>query len=517
MRFTVPLLLQSVCTILPCELGSNVFYQVQSYLESATSSINTPPSHNVAIIGAGAAGSSAAFWIAKGKERLGADINVDIYESQDYVGGRSTVVYPYGDTTYEPVELGASIFVKVNKNLMRASREFNLSLFDFEDENEVSGVWDGEKFVVNLGGSGLGSWWRKLQIIRRYGWNSPKRTVDLVQGMVDSFVELYTNNPPKWRNISEVSLQLDFTKFTVNTTSNYMEASEISRLWTHEVIEAATRVNYGQNADDITALGGTVSMAASGASSVKGGNFQIFENFVSRSGANLFLNTPVTSVKKLKSNPPEWQVSTASGESKIYNTVIIATPLTSSLELIPSYAEASPEQKYVHLYVTLLTTTASHPSGDYFGTRSPPKSVLTTWEGVRNGGIEPEFNSLAYHGSPIEPEGKAKEWVVKIFSKKPLTNRLLRKLFNNEVGWIYRKEWDAYPVLYPRKEYPPVVLDKGLYHVNSFEPFISTMETETIASRNIVDLIFEENFGFGICGLERTEDPSEDYVYGWDC
>lgn len=45
-------------------------------------------STRIAIIGAGAAGSSAAFWIAKAKERYGLDVEVDIYEKEGYIGGR---------------------------------------------------------------------------------------------------------------------------------------------------------------------------------------------------------------------------------------------------------------------------------------------------------------------------------------------------------------------------------------------------------------------------------------------
>ena len=47
-----------------------------------------PQSPRIAIIGAGAGGSSAAFWIAKAKERYGLDVVVDIFERSDYVGGR---------------------------------------------------------------------------------------------------------------------------------------------------------------------------------------------------------------------------------------------------------------------------------------------------------------------------------------------------------------------------------------------------------------------------------------------
>ena len=66
-----------------------------------------------------------------------------------------------------------------------------------------------------------------------------------------------------------------------------------------------------------------------------------------------------------------------------------------------------------------------------------------------------------------------------------------------------------------------------------FQRFISTMETETISSRNIVDLLFREEFNSGICGpnpilpedsdldseyvLESKEAVNKSFVLGWDC
>jgi len=52
------------------------------------------------------------------------------------------------------------------------------------------------------------------------------------------------------------------------------------------------------------------------------------------------------------------------------------------------------------------------------------------------------------------------------------------------------------------------------------------METETIASRNVVDQLLREQFNSSICGYS-TSDPDvlyndtqshpNDFVYGWDC
>jgi prenylcysteine oxidase/farnesylcysteine lyase len=58
------------------------------------------------------------------------------------------------------------------------------------------------------------------------------------------------------------------------------------------------------------------------------------------------------------------------------------------------------------------------------------------------------------------------------------------------------------------------------------------METETIASRNVVDLLLNEEFGSGICGSRISASEKkhsflreaifnskmeENFVVGWDC
>ena len=60
----------------------------------------------------------------------------------------STVVTPYDDLT--PIELGASVFVKANKNMWRAVDEFGLERTGFDDEKEVMGIWDGEQFPLTV-------------------------------------------------------------------------------------------------------------------------------------------------------------------------------------------------------------------------------------------------------------------------------------------------------------------------------------------------------------------------------
>lgn len=52
---------------------------------------NRPPGQTpfrVAVIGAGAAGSSSAWWLQLASDRLGHPIEVEVFERADYIGGR---------------------------------------------------------------------------------------------------------------------------------------------------------------------------------------------------------------------------------------------------------------------------------------------------------------------------------------------------------------------------------------------------------------------------------------------
>jgi prenylcysteine oxidase/farnesylcysteine lyase len=337
--------------------------------------------------------------------------------------------------------------------------------------------------------------------------------------MIKQFLELYSLESPKWDNVSSLAESFGWTDMVSQSMSEYLEGHGVTGKFARELVEAATRVNYGQNVDDIHALEGACSMATADASGVQGGNFQIFEQFLYRSGAKIFLDTPVESITPKSASSSYWTVRSNKGAVD-YKSIILAAPFRSTNITLPFLLSSQiPEQPYVHLHVTLLTTTSPTPNATYFATSSLPKIMLTTYDGVRNGGKEPEFNSLSYHGAVREGE-----WAVKIFSKEKISDEWLKSMFG-QVGWVHRKEWDAYPKLPPTTSFPPVKLDQGFYYVNAFEPFISTMETETIASRNVVDLLLNEDFGSSICGPrisgpedgQRTLNDNEGFVLGWDC
>lgn len=152
--------------------------------------------------------------------------------------------------------------------------------------------------------------------------------------------------------------------------------------------------------------------------------------------------------------------STVIDDVRTYRAVILAAPFHSSGIQLSSEVPLPviPPQPYVHLHVTLLSTPAVSANPLYFGLKEgtkTPSMILTTYEGARNGGIEPEFNSASYHGKVRRVDGQPMdidEGLVKIFSKERVEDEWLKTMFG-QVGWVYRKEVSYRSVLADQSRY----------------------------------------------------------------
>lgn len=132
-----------------------------------------------------------------------------------------------------------------------------------------------------------------------------------VRSLTEKFVTVYEPGAEIWSSIEELSNALNWTHLTSQTGDEYFQSNGVSQMFTNEIIEGATRVNYAQvsdclfskvpslnysatqSIDSIHGLEATCSLAANGGSTIIGGNWQIFEQFVNRSGAQRFLKTEV--------------------------------------------------------------------------------------------------------------------------------------------------------------------------------------------------------------------------------
>lgn len=64
--------------------------------------------------------------------------------------------------------------------------------------------------------------------------------------MTDKFVGLYTPQTPAWRNVTELVEAFDWAELVTTTGAEYFQTHGVSALFTNELIEAATLVNYAQ-------------------------------------------------------------------------------------------------------------------------------------------------------------------------------------------------------------------------------------------------------------------------------
>ena len=259
--------------------------------------------------------------------------------------------------------------------------------------------------------------------------------------MVSKYVTVYSSTHG-WSSVEQVSAMLNFTELTPTDAATYLLSQGVGADFIYQYAEAFTRVNYGQDTDKIHALGGLVSLAAGGAVTTVGGNFQIFAAFLDHSNATVHLNTTVTGLQK---DGNGWKLDVentlvpGNRTTKSFDTVIVAAPhhLT-NISFPSSSAEVRPVP-YLPLHITLLTTTSPSPSPAYFNATEGsniPAIILTNAHGRRHGGREPDFISISYL-QKVSPDSE--EYVVKVFSKERIEKEWLDEVFGKgKVGWVHR-------------------------------------------------------------------------------
>ncbi|CAI2183377.1 9495_t:CDS:2 [Funneliformis geosporum] len=429
---------------------------------------------------AGAGGSSAAYWVSEAFANSSVKINTTIYEQSSDVGGRVKLINFERDGINIPIELGASIFVDVNYHLVENAEKFGLEFIKYgeELENSKMGIWNGKEFVFE---QSFSSYWDIMKLFWKYGL-APMKVQNLVKEVIGKFLEEYKYDEPFTSIDSESErLQLDEER-KFNAQYYLSELKNINQLYLQHFVEPLTRVNYGQNLAEMHALGAFISLAPQGAKSIKGGNFQLFEKFIEHSGANLKLNTRITKVTRLPTpkgikNDVKYAVKASDGTSEIFDAIILASPIQFTGIEFKNMDFKIKEIPYVTLHVTLVVGLIN-PA--YFGRtkiEEVPNQIVTTNSG------KCEFLSLG--GKFQLPNG---ETVNKFFSHQELSDEMLDRLYTNR-SWTFRKAWKSYPKLLPNQTFPQLEPVDGFFYINSFEPYISTMETECVSSRNIVKLL----------------------------
>jgi len=437
------IVLATNCRVQASGWGQTVFSVENDHQKANPSSFSIPRpfqrAKRIAIIGAGPGGTSTAYFLSRAQKKLqdigrgNEGFELTLFEKEERIGGRTAVVHPYYDETLPAIELGASIFADVNMNLKRIAQDFKLETKAKLGEDGTIGVWDGQQFLMEGLDNG---WWNSARMFWRYGY-SPITTQKVVKKIVDRFLQLYdpiylhktkeegskeTSSGFPWSSIQDLAKAMELDDLAAQNAGDYYYSQGVGKLFTEEIIEAATLVNYGQEIYSIHGVGGGVSLAASGAVGITGGNYLIFEEFLGRcdnlklrlgvhgevTGLARFktvedaiqagklsreeatsrghLNRTITTNEEKSGLTTKWWLGTKSGYGDLFDAVFIAVPWHSSGITLMNTQSVIPIYDYVHLHVTILVTTAKQPDPTYFGRGkgdSIPTSILTSHISIR--------------------------------------------------------------------------------------------------------------------------------------
>ncbi|PNS21887.1 Farnesylcysteine lyase [Sphaceloma murrayae] len=478
------------------------------------------PPKRVAIIGAGSAGSSTAYFLQKYASAASIPLNITIYDRNTTVGGRSTTIHPFNDPSLPALELGASIFVSVNHNLVNATRDLGLSASSSNALLSASagsgtpdlGIWDGQRMVLVQQSSD--GWWDLAKLVWRYGL-APYKTLRLMKRTVAKFLRMYEGPVFPFGDLGGAVEDVGLVDVVAANGRGYLERWEIRGLFGREVVQAATRVNYAIGIEEVSGLIAMVCMAAEGAMSVDGGNWRIFEGMVERSGATRGFGVEVKGVRNEKGEGMEDRLEVTTrpvgggrGDevTEKFDEVVLAAPHQFADVVFEDVLQHVPEEiPYVKLHVTILTS-RHRLDPEVFGLEKgekAPRAILTTTP-EEQGVAGPGFNSISLLREVLNPETKTPEFAYKIFTMEPVNSTFLGRIFGlgnlaadaniseDDISWIYRKRWSSYPYEYPRATFEEIKLADHVWYTSGIESFISTMETSSLMGMNVARLMVDE-------------------------
>ncbi|GMG55872.1 unnamed protein product [Ambrosiozyma monospora] len=399
---------------------------------------------NIAIVGAGAGGSSAAYHL---KKFAGDNVNITIFEQNDHVGGRSTTLELDGRS----IELGASIFVKDNTILFQALDEFNLSTtadhddkdghgdINDDDDDGGLGIWNGTGFEYIAFKKCKIPYAGMIKFLFHFGARGVFKTEKIRRNAVKDLRMFYDD---------EVNFPFEDVQFSelllshVNETGGELLDSVPVSSQYKSFIQAALRGTYAQTLDQIHGLGTLVGLSTSGASSVYGGNFRVFEKWIEFADADLKLSTSVKSISKLNDGKYDvtYKTGSAGTESKDeFDYVVIAAPLSQANITINNVTVAKEyyETEYVPLWVTVFKSKNRLSDSAYFNNKETPQTVLAS-------GSNSPFNSIfeVYYNETTS------EYIYKVHSLSPLEPGFIYGVFG-ETSYKFEQKWLAYPYLKP--------------------------------------------------------------------
>lgn len=275
----------------------------------------------------------------------------------------------------------------------------------------------------------------------------------------------------------------------VTVYDGFVNDEGISGLLVNELVQASARCNYGQTIN-IHEFVGSVSMAGMDGAlwSVKGGNRRVPERLLEESKAKLIGEFVLSVVN----NHTKYTLSTTTA-SETYDYVVIATPLSQNQRVPLEFSNfPAPITGLGEYHRTVSTLVVGELNKSKFPEFADDSSAI-----IINTNDEDFFNSIG------NLQGRN---VWKVFSKQPLTDNEIEKLFESHTD-IKVIDWLAYPRYVLPYEPRAFTLAPRLYHVNAIEWAASAMEMSCIGAKNVA-LLIGQNSGKSEVPAASTPRPT---------
>ena len=322
-----------------------------------------------------------------------------------------------------------------------------LEMSDADPTNGRFGIFNGERFIYLETGPSIIDY---LKLLWRYGFQ-PIKINWLVSDMLNQFDNIYKlqRENRAFTSVPDMLAAMggsDMADLAQITLADYLLKKGYTAEFINELVVGHTRLNYGQNAT-VSAFSGMVALAGmeSGRWQVVGGNNQVCERLLSRSGVSVSYNTTVSHIAKGTSSSGNtvytisYNVNGSSdGTMTQYDTVVLAAPLEKAgIEFTGFPVTPKGIGTFQRTVATLVAGSVNTSHFQYTGSPGDFPSIVLTME-VPN----ISFNCIGQQSTVNQK--LPNETVYKVFSRQLLSDQDISALFSH-VNSTVLKNWLAYP------------------------------------------------------------------------
>jgi prenylcysteine oxidase/farnesylcysteine lyase len=419
---------------------------------------------NLAIIGSGIGGSSAAYFAHKYLPNS----KITVYERENRVGGR---VLTYDDGKNKS-ELGAAFFNFNNKLIYELVRELNLNIKRIEEAKDIA-LWNGNEVFFK---ASQPKFYNMLKLIATYKFNVPKLIISLKEAE-KKIKKLYRTQMPTefWELFESTGLDKWYRK----RFDQILIEMGIDQRFIDEVITPITRIIYSQDATlgGFAGLSSVLGVYGESVYSLIEGNDVLPSKLIGASNSNVKLKSKVESIEKTST---DYFRVTVGRHTSIFDGVIIASPLeTANITFDGVSNQALNVREYQKIYIRAMKGEIKLGYFNLDKSAKLPAIILTTKE-----------------ANPITrfsiTKSEKNESLVTITSKEPIGNEIVDEIFTDGRTIVDHTWTAAYPIFNPIERLPFTCLYKRLIYLNGIESAASSLESSTFAALNGIKMMKQQ-------------------------